>query len=84
MTESDTRQCVHPSCHCAVEGEARYCSAYCENAHHGEEQLLDSDDAACACGHATCAEAHGVPASEEEVVVAMGGGPGEHRTPSGD
>ena len=73
---TDRRRCAHEACGCAAPEGAGYCSGYCSN--------VDADDspdaalAACACGHAACAESQRVPASGRAVVTALGGGPGRN------
>ena len=74
MGEESILRCSHPLCHCPTyDSASRYCSSYCANVGIEED---DPQGAACACGHAACEFAHQEPHADDEIRIAMGGGPG--------
>ena len=95
MTEAEPRSCAHRTCTCNVPTPGDFCSGYCRNtlsgdeAGPGDEADHEADAAACACGHDACSSDTQRSArndgpddrSEDEVTIAMGGGPGEHLPP---
>ena len=65
-------RCAHEACACApTQAHGDHCSAYCANV-----DAHESEDAACACGHAVCSEARRVKEWADEVVTSLGRGPG--------
>jgi len=73
MRLEDEKLCAHPTCRCAPAPGSSFCSGYCTNV-DGEEE----SGAACSCGHSACAHpaARTGKGSTDEVVIALGGGPG--------
>ncbi len=48
---TETEKCAHPPCRCAVSGEDKYCSQYCEDAGEDETEI------SCDCRHPGCSVA---------------------------
>ena len=46
---ADDGKCAHGGCECAVQGDAVYCSEYCENA-----EDTGVAEIACGCSHPDC------------------------------
>lgn len=46
---NESKKCAHEGCTCAVSGDAKYCSQFCEDATANGVQTL-----ACDCPHSSC------------------------------